>query len=236
MIFVGIDDTDTLETPGTNQLARRIAARLPERSRCRRALRHQLFVDSRVPYTSHNGCASLLLEGAEGDVPRLLPFLRHEMRSWFVTGSDPGLCVATSAPATVVHFAHRCQREVVTQDEARSLAADHGLHLEGFGGTEDGVIGALAAVGLLAEGRDGRVIHLEGWRWPDDFCGVRSIADILARGVDEVRTLADDGSVVAGQVDVGRHLRPNIRDGRVVLVVERAAPNESHDWSAVKLP
>ena len=53
----------------------------------------------------------------------------------------------------------RCKRELVTQSEARQIAADHGIYLEGLGGTEDGVIGALAAVGLMATKNDGRVVY-----------------------------------------------------------------------------
>ena len=55
MIFVGIDDTDTLDTPGTNQLARALACRLSERCDLVRITRHQLLFDPRVPYTSKNG-------------------------------------------------------------------------------------------------------------------------------------------------------------------------------------
>ena len=51
-IHVGIDDTDTLDTPGTNQLARRLAAALPAGFAFVVALRHQLLFDPRVPYTS----------------------------------------------------------------------------------------------------------------------------------------------------------------------------------------
>jgi hypothetical protein len=233
VIFVGIDDTDTLDTPGTNQLARRIAGRLPRGYRCRRALRHQLFFDPRVPYTSHNGSASLLVDGDAGGVDVVIDCLRREMRAWFVPGSDPGLCVALDVPEEVRRFGRSCQHEVVAQGAARALADRHGLHLEGLGGSNDGVIGALAAVGLLAEGQDGRVIHLEGWQWPDDFTGVQPVHAIRERGVEEVRMAESGATVTDGLVDVGRHLRPNIRDGRVVLFVDPAA--DGAGWRARKL-
>ena len=65
MIYLGIDDTDTLETAGTNQLAREIVNRLSDRLRCVSIVRHQLFFDPRVPYTSKNGSASICLERIE---------------------------------------------------------------------------------------------------------------------------------------------------------------------------
>lgn len=233
MILVGLDDTDTIDTPGTNQLARRLAAALPAGFECALVLRHQLFFDPRVPYTSKNGSASLLIRHEpERRADELLPVLQGEMRAWYVPGSDPGLCVAAHVGAAITEFARRCQGELVRQDEARALAKAHGVHLEGLGGTEDGVIGALAAVGLLAAGDDGRVVHLPGWEWPDDFTGAQPVAAVRARGVEEIREGDSDARVESGTVDVGKHLRPSYRGGRVVLFVERVGEQY---WRASKL-
>lgn len=232
-LFIGIDDTDTLGSPGTNQLGRRLAARLPFGFKCCLILRHQLLFDPRIPYTSQNGCASLLVQREAGlEVGELRPALRREMRAWYVPGSDPGLCVAEQVPAEVTAFARRCKSEVVPQAEARRLASSHGIHLEGFGGTEDGVIGALAAVGLLASGDDGRVVHLPGWSWPDAFAGLQPVPVIRERGVDEIRNGEDGPAVESGTVDIGKHLRPSYRNHRVVLVVERARSDD--EWRAMK--
>ena len=77
--------------------------------------------------------------------------------------------MAEDVPQAVVEWGLRCQREFVKQSDARQIAAQHGIHLEGLGGTEDGVIGALAAIGLMATQNDGRVIHFEsdGADWYD---------------------------------------------------------------------
>jgi hypothetical protein len=243
VIYIGIDDTDTPDTAGTNQLARRIAAGLPPGFALLKVLRHQLLDDPRVPYTSHNGSASIGV-GTERDLTAedLLPMLRREMAAWYVPGSDPGLCVAAGEiPGDVVEFGRRCQRQLVSQPHARTLAARHGILLEDFGGTADGVIGALAAVGLLAGGDDGRVVHLPGWSWPDPVAGCQSVDTLLRRGVDEVRDRASGAPVAAGVVDVGKHLRPAYRNRRVVLFVERtdADPNATDrmrpTWQALKL-
>jgi hypothetical protein len=237
MVHIGIDDTDTIDTAGTNQLARRLAAALPEGFDLVVALRHQLLFDPRVPYTNKNGSASLLVRTAPGRrAGELLPSLRAEMRAWFVPGSDPGLCVAEHVPEELSAFGRRAQREVVRQAEARALAARHGVHLEGFGGTEDGVIGALAGVGLLAAGDDGRVVHRNGWPWPDPFAGVHSVAAVLERGVDEVLEVRSGRPVGDGFVDVGKHLRPSWRGGRVVLYVDALVAADAPRWRALKLP
>jgi hypothetical protein len=237
VIYIGIDDTDTADSPGTNQLARHLAAVLPPGFTFVVALRHQLLFDPRVPYTSKNGCASLLLRADPGrQVDELLPILRGAMRSWYVRGSDPGLCVAEHVDESVTTFARRVQREIVRQAEARALASASAVHLEGFGGTEDGVIGALAGVGLLAAADDGRVVHRAGWEWPDTFAGLQDVAAVRNRGVDEVLEAASGTPIDTGMVDVGKHLRPSYRDGRVVLYVEASHAGSSHRWRALKLP
>ncbi|GLH74538.1 hypothetical protein GETHLI_30400 [Geothrix limicola] len=246
--LVGIDDTDTLDTPGTNHLARLIASRLPEGFRCRSILRHQLFFDPRVPYTSHNGSASLRIEtdgwaDDQADVQarafdQIVACFRREMRDWFVPGSDPGLCVTSlPVPDSIHAYALRCQHEVIKQTEARELAAREGLFLEGLGGTEDGVIGALAAVGHASGGNDGRVIHLDGWKLEDPLRGLVALPQILAEGVDEVRERATGLAVTTGWVELRKKLRPNMVQGRVVLFVEAAESDATPSplWRALKV-
>jgi hypothetical protein len=239
VILIGIDDTDIIGTPGTNQLARAILRHLGEKARGSIICRHQLFFDPRVPYTSHNGSASIQLPLAEpADSKSLIDSVREVMHDWFVPGSDPGLCLATGASEEMKAFSLRCKTEVVTQDEARAIAASAGCHLEGLGGTEQGVIGALAAVSLVSTGEDGRVVQLDGWPYPDDdFHGLREIDELYARGVDEIRLIDSSQRIPHGLVDIGKHLRPNWRDGRIVLLVEASIKSESAvPWRAVKVP
>ena len=128
VIHVGIDDTDMPDTPGTNQLARALVQRVADACQCVRITRHQLLDDPRVPCTSHNGSASILFQPlAPLDREQLVGRLRQRMQQWFVPGSDPGLCVAETVPADVTEFALRCQRELVTQETARSLAEPAGF-------------------------------------------------------------------------------------------------------------
>jgi hypothetical protein len=220
MIYIGIDDTDVIDSPGTNQLARAIVTRLGPLAQGAIICRHQLFFDPRVPYTSQNGSASIQLPRGD-DTPRseLVAMVREVMRAWYVEGSDPGLAVAGTASEEMAAFAARAKRDIVTQAEARAVADRSGCHLEGLGGTNQGVIGALAAIALVASGNDGRVVHVDDWPWPDAFNGLQSAAAIRGRGVSEIKTVS--GQTFTGEViDVGKHLRPSWRDGRMVLFVE----------------
>jgi hypothetical protein len=223
VIIVGIDDTDIKGSPGTNQLARLIVLRLGAVARGAIICRHQLFFDPRVPYTSGNGSASIQLPAGD-DIARdeLIDRIRHVMQSWYIEGSDPGLAVSDHASAEMKAFAARAQTDVVTQDDARTVAGRAGCYLEGLGGTNQGIIGALSAIALAAGGQDGRVVHMDGWPWPDPLTGVQPAATIRQRGVAEIRTTTNQ-PFVGDTVDLGNRLRPNWRDGRVVLFVEPPA-------------
>lgn len=231
MIYVGIDDTDAPDTRGTNKLARALAARLAGRWTCWLIVRHQLLYDPRVPYTSKNSAASLLLESDDDwAVDPLISELREGMYEDYIEGSDPGLCVTTTVPSALTEFGRRCQQDLVKQQEARTLAAQHGVYLEGLGGTDDGVIGALAAVGLAAGGDDGRIVQIGAW--PDDLSGWQDVDTLQSRGVG-IRCLETGNRVTTGRVDVGKHLRPNYRENSTVLFV-RPESSESDHWQSVR--
>ncbi len=238
MIYVGIDDTDMPGTPGTNKFARALATHLSDRYRCAVIVRHQLLIDPRVPCTSKNSAASILLEPRNGSAVESLELLIDTLRDFmlgrFLEGSDPGFCVTETVPGALTEFGRRCQKSLVTQHEARHLAATHGVHLEACGGTEDGVIGALAAVGLVAEGNDGRVVQIGSW--PDDLSGPQDVPSLRARDVS-VRCLESGRTVTAGTVDVGKHLRPSYRGKSIVLYARPATHDdpESDCWNSVRL-
>jgi tRNA(Ile2) C34 agmatinyltransferase TiaS len=216
MIFIGLDDTDTLESRGTGHLARQIAAALAADYAVLGVVRHQLLRDPRVPCTKNNSSAAILLNGDRAvSSAGLAERVRAMMLDDFQPGSDPGLCVASLVPEAVVEFGRRAQRELVTQDEARALAAAHAIPLLGLGGDEDGVIGALAAVGLAASGEDGRYVLAGRVR---ELAGLQPVPALLEAGIAAVQT-ADRRPVTAGLVQTDR-LRPARRDGCPIAVVE----------------
>jgi tRNA(Ile2) C34 agmatinyltransferase TiaS len=237
VIFVGLDDTDVIDSPGTNQLAKRLAARLSDRFHCRWILRHQLLIDDRVPYTSKNGSAALVLvpqATQPPDVDALFDEVAHVVRSMAAPGSDPGLCMGQRIATAVTAFGLRCKTTLCTRAEAHQVARNHGLRLAGLGGSHDGVIGALAAVGLAASGDDGRVVLLDG---RDDLGGWSRVEELDRLGV-EVRCAASGQRVARGAIDVGKHLRPNLRQGKIVQYAEPDRDEHAllDRWKAIRLP
>lgn len=228
MIYVGLDDTDNDHSRGTGHLSRMLAQELQPEYEVLGITRHQLLLDPRVPYTAKNSCATLHLNGnGSADLAALTKQVMAFVWKHSAEGSDPAICVAQHVPPEASDFGHRVQRCVVTQVDARRLARDNNITLLGLGGTEDGVIGALAAVGLAATGEDGRFISLGTIRQLD---GDQTVEAIVASGVAEVRDL-DGHRLSSGVVATGGRLRPALRERRAILYVK---PNGT-GWLPVRL-
>ncbi len=218
-LYLGIDDTDTLESRGTGRLARMIAAELARSYTVTGVTRHQLYVHPSIPYTSHNSCAVIHIQGADnGADAAIFSAAKELMLSDFIEGSDPGICVAAAGEIgdDLCRFGFSAKRSIVTQGQARALARAAGIRLEGLGGTEDGVIGALAGIGLASSGNDGRFIIKGATR---SLHGTRAVSTILAGGIDQVMTC--DGTMVGeGVVALQKFPKPAFIGGKAILFVE----------------
>jgi len=166
-VYIGIDDTDNLQADrGTGKLARWFERELPEGCRLEGVLRQQLLVHEQIPYTSHNSAACIVVHAPDPSlVETLIARAITHVERYSLEGSDPGLCVACGGNgdlSRLTEFGRTCTRAIVTQTEAMEAASP--FHLSGHGGTNDGIIGAVAAVGLTASGWSGRFIEYGGLR------------------------------------------------------------------------
>lgn len=226
-IYIGIDDTDVKESRGTGHLARTIAASLEDKFTVAGVTRHQLLFDPRVPFTAKNSSAAIILEGnLYADIEEIFSHVKGLMLADFIPGSDPGLCVCEDVPSEVTAFGNKAKTEFVYQKEALELAARFNIQLLGLGGTNDGVIGALSAVGLAAGGDDGRYVLVGNVR---SLEGLVTVDQLQEAGVWQVRDL--DGGVVTEGLISTHKLRPARREGKVILFVHWS---EDH-WEADKL-
>jgi hypothetical protein len=236
-LYVAFDDTDTIDADrGTGKVGRWFEEVLADGCRLWAVVRQQLLVHPDVPYTSHNSAAVCVVDVVDPalavasgvPLPELVDGLvsrgiAHLGRNW-MEGSDPGLCVAwDGCPAlpALVAFGRRAAVEVVTQADARVAAA--GAHLSGHGGTEDGIIGAAAGVGLTADGWNGRLIEYNSlFGHLRDVPEPVSVADLAAAGITVV-SIDRDAPVPlpCGFVRADGWLRPRLWAGRPVLPVQR---------------
>jgi tRNA(Ile2) C34 agmatinyltransferase TiaS len=228
MIYIGLDDTDNLDSRGTGHLARAIAGQLASEFSLLGVTRHQLLVDPHIRYTAKNSCAAICLkDGLEVDLEDLFERVSGMMSAEFVAGSDPGLCVTDAETAgAMTAFGQRAQREVLSLAEALLLASQFGALLQPLGGDGSGVIGALAAVGLAACGDDGRYVQIGRSRL---LSGMLEVSQVLDAGILSVQTL--EGEPVRSGLVLADKLRPSRRCAQAVLYVEWARDH----WQPLKL-
>lgn len=235
-LLVSLDDTDNLESRGTGHRARGFGRMLANDclAKVHGISRHQLFVHPDIPYTSHNSSLCLDLEWHGGALEELQDIARAFLAEYSAEGSDAGFCIARFDEVSddVTAFGRDAKVKVLTQAQARTLASDEGIILEGVTGTEGGVIGALAAVGLRKTGHDGRFVWVEGVR---ELAGVITLEKLLAKtGIDRVH--ASCGADVGGsaRISVDPWPRPVLLDHKAVLLIEKTEDtNADCEWKLV---
>ncbi len=234
-LLIGIDDTDDLVSPGTGRRARQLLQVLAQAGlgTPAGATRHQLLVDERIPYTSHNSSACLAWRSPAGNPEAVLAAVIAAAAAFLERvcppDADPGLVVAVpgrlgGAGADLTAFGRRAQREVLATVAARRLAAAVGVHLSGHGGTEDGVLGALAAVGLHLGGDDGFFLDLPGL---DALPAQADIATLRTLTPIDVARDGTDRRPAAGEpIELGDWVRPVLLDNQAVLLLEAPTVDE----------
>ncbi len=223
IVFIGLDDTDINASPGTGRIARGLAQYLVDSGlgASLGVTRHQLLVSDRIRYTSHNSSLCIAIR-RKGAISELFQPCIDYLASHFQKGSDPGLCLGSKEQVSeeVIRFGQRATGEMLIRKEALNLAAASSLFLEELGGSGDGIIGALAAVALRAEGNSGRFVELSGIR---QIGGLVSVAEIKKR--TGIASVQDAGAKVIDDDDIIDTLgwvRPSLREGQPVLRVRPA--------------
>jgi hypothetical protein len=228
---VGYDDTDNLDSDrGTGKLARWLREALPEGCRIWGVVRQQLLVHDDIPYTSHNSSACVIVEMTGPDLlGDLSQSAARHLERHALDGSDPGLCVIREGdPALpgLIAFSQKCTREVVRQRDAIEAVGD--AHLSGHGGSNDGIIGAAAAVGLTAHGWSGRFIELGKLR---DLPDRLRVSELEGLGILTI-SLDRDGHIPspADVIDTKGWLRPRLWGSRPILPV---LPTSQGAWESL---
>ena len=221
--YIGVDDTDSLENRGTGFRAREMGRLMTEKGICtlQMVARHQLLVDPRIPYTSHNSSASLVVESErEAD---MIEFCRNFLYAESAPGSDAGLCIAIESMVSdsILAWGNMAKKDLLFYDDALKTAENAGIFLEGLVGEKIGVIGALAAFVLRKGGNDGRVLWMKNLRETNGVYSPEQVCEILAIN----RVLNTDFKEIPAQsiVSLGEWTRPVLRNNETVLFVEKTS-------------
>ena len=164
--LVCIDDTDDICTKGTGEIAEEIAVKLAasaenkNSSTTRLVTRHQLYVHPDIPYTSHNSSMCFQID-TPLDFVRIKDICVTHLKQESASVADPGLAIldleSDFTIKKLIEFGQSAKTEVKTKEQAYELAKAQGVDLTEHGGTGQGVIGAIAGIGLRLSGQDGRV-------------------------------------------------------------------------------
>lgn len=208
-----IDDTDdTTKSVGTGEIASEIYRELEKQGCVMRyqITRHQLLLDPRIPYTSHN--SSMCMEG-EGELTaeeiwERAIFVLMRMRSPI---SQPGVCLYTPPaggdPRRLIRFGEKAKEEILTIEEAQRLASETpGIRLEAPAGNGSGQIGALAGVGLRLGGNDGT------------FRGKLKFPEALIRPAKEMKQLLGVREIIKSSGQYLEEETPVRASGQVKLI------------------
>ncbi|GGZ03066.1 MULTISPECIES: DNA-binding protein [Shewanella] len=224
--LICIDDTDDIGTKGTGEIASEIAELL----RCQGGdvslvTRHQLYVHDDIPYTSHNSAMCFAYDGPLS-VAEIKAIAVAHLRQESAAAADPGLAIVHLPSLQDVEalqtFGKAAKQQVLTKADAYQLAQQLAIDLSEHGGTGQGVIGALAGLGLRLSGNDGRVkgqLQLGQGESPQPF----KVADILRQGgLDGV--LSTEGTWLQPQDEVwlSGKVKAVMAQGRFALLVSQA--------------
>lgn len=204
-IYLSVDDTDNLTSIGSGQLAENLTEALLNEGlaqNCSNITRHQLYYHDDIPYTSHNSAMCFIASINPSSLTDLVKFSGHYLQQHAALGSDPGLCIAQDTQdlnrEALIGFGEQAKSTILNKDKAYQLATRTKVHLSEYGGTGDGVIGALAAIGLRIQGNDGR---FRGW-FNIGKAGELTTATKLCKHPSVMDVIGEDGQPVSRECPI----------------------------------
>lgn len=224
-VYIAIDDTDSLEMGATGRSANELRRLIEDRGWgiTEAVTRHQLLLHPDIPYTSHNSSMCFIADISEECCEKMIAAAGEFLRITSAPGSDPGLCVAICEQirevGVLMSFGFRAKEEILTKEEAYKTATQCNIHLSEYGGTGDGIIGALAGIGLRMSGNDGRFQGRTQLKEPGE---IMAISDVLAQSdIDEVQSIEGELLAVDETLILGEKIKSVLLDGKKKLLVYR---------------
>ena len=196
--LLSIDDTDDLtKSTSTGYIASQIAKVLSKEYGLtvkRGVSRHQLLLEEGVPYTSHNSTMCIDIE-ANMAIEEIEEIAEKILYKHMASTASPGICICNidlfEDQDMLMDFGRRAKEFVLTKKDAHELC-DTRSHIiaKELGGKGDGIIGAVAGVGLRLSGNDGTFrgkIHL------NDDISVKDLKDKF--NIDDIVNLSTKESL-----------------------------------------
>ena len=157
-----IDDTDELGGEiSTGLLAEEIAAFIGSFAHVSFVTRHQLLLDPRINYTSHNSCMCLEAMLTEEQKQSALNFAIELLERKCAPSAEPGIAAVFEKDILnaqeLINFGKSAKEIFLKPQQAFEEAASQNVFLKELKSGARGVIGALAGIGLRLSGNDGKI-------------------------------------------------------------------------------
>jgi len=235
--LIGLDDTDSYKSSSTGTLALKIGLMLQELGlgKLEAVTRHQLFSSPLVACTSRNSAICITFEAASEKRSEIEMTCRSIILRDYSPGSNAGFALATWPQITleVYSWANSVKVQPVKRQEAIALARTFGISVAGLVGSGDGIIGALAAIGLRYRGEDGRFIWLPGM---DKLNGTYTYSELMSLvPFDRIENLRGRSPRPEEKVTLGERYDPLLREGRCVLLVEEKRVEQRYEWHTLAM-
>jgi len=223
-LLICIDDTDNIDSKGTGTIADELSELVKDRfaGRCGYVSRHQLLIHEDIPYTSHNSSMCFPCTVDDAFYEELVVACFEYLSAESAPESDPGLAVADVQNAdgeALRSFGLDAKRRVITKKEAFDTALITGVYLKEAGGTGQGVIGALAGLGLRLWGNDGELKGEFAAFKKDTSYTVHELKDSMF--IQDVRNENGDALSDSDMVYVCWKAKPSLSGGISTLFVKR---------------
>lgn len=235
-IYLCIDDTDNIDSKGTGSIAGEIASFIEENNLgvCQSITRHQLLIHPDVPYTSHNSSMCFTADLNDDYLAEVIAGAIKILETESADGSDPGLCVfvpkrfSQHQHQQLIDFGQRAKQVVLKKEDAYELASSLSIHLSEHGGTGQGVVGALAGIGLRLAGNDGR---FKGNHQMNAGKGTFTVKEICEETkIDLIRTQAGLVLKDTEEVMIEDKFKSVFLNHQCALLVESVKHEETFTW------
>jgi len=221
-LLIGIDNTDNRTTRSTGFTGRHLAAliRAEKLGIVHGVTRHQLLRDEQIIYTNDNSAICIEVSSPSSD--ELWEFCKHCIADARVPDAISGICMldADSVPSDVIEWGKSTKIKFIEEALVIPLMEKHHIQWASYNNDTNGLIGALAAVGLRASGNDGRFIFIDD-KDLHKIVGFFMVSELMSDfEIGKILTLNGKPTEPDAVVEVGHWFRPILINHQKVLYVE----------------
>ncbi len=233
--LIGIDDTDSTTGIGledTSALAIRLGQVIQERrfGHLLAVTRHQLLRHAALPCTTDNNACCLLVEGDAAARRDIELTCREFILRQSAPASDPGFALAAwnNLSSAVDTWGQQAKYIRLQRGSAMALARAHEISVAGFHGNGDGVIGALAAVGLRSSGNDGYFAWLPGLDGVKGTLTLPALLNLCA--IDRIENFRGRSPLERDLINLGDAPTVLLRGGQSLLLLDACGRDDTCQW------